>query len=82
MKVIDLNIGRCNTSMQEAVKVILNLLPSRETSSCPGHVLELGETYKELTLSVEGKDIHEALSLLGVKEGDVVKLTIDKQDND
>lgn len=45
-----------------------------------GKVLELGETYKDLTISVEGKELNEALHPLGVKDGDKVKVIIVKED--
>lgn len=41
-----------------------------------GNVLELGETYKDLTISVEGKELNEALQPLGAKEGDRVRMII------
>lgn len=41
-----------------------------------GRVLDLGETYKDLSLSVEGKELNEVLQPLGVKGGDQVKIVI------
>lgn len=45
-----------------------------------GKVVELGETYKELTISVEGKELNEALQPLEVKDGDTVRLIIIRED--
>lgn len=46
-----------------------------------GRVLELGETYKALSLSVESKELNEVLQPLGVKDGDKVRLVIIKEDS-
>lgn len=45
-----------------------------------GKVVELGGTYKDLTISVEGKELNEALQPLGVKDGDRVRVMIVKED--
>ena len=44
-----------------------------------GKVVELGETYKDLSISVGGKELNEVLQPLGVKDGDKVKVIIVKE---
>ena len=41
-----------------------------------GKVVNLADTYDDLTISVEGKELNEALQPLGVKDGDKVKVII------
>ena len=45
-----------------------------------GKVVNLAETYKDLTISVEGKELNEVLQPLGVEDGDKVKIIIIKED--
>lgn len=45
-----------------------------------GKVVKLADTYDDLTISVEGKELNEALQPLGVKDGDKVKIIIVKED--
>lgn len=81
-KVIGLNIHNLNGSMQMAVTTIMDALEEmlKDAAMVEGNVLELGETYKDLTISVEGKELNEALHPLGVKDGDKVKVIIVKED--
>lgn len=44
-----------------------------------GKAVELGETYKDLSISVGGKELNEVLQPLGVKDGDKVKVIIMKE---
>lgn len=77
-KVIGLNIHNLNGSMQMAVATIVDALEDMHKAAAmvEGNVLELGETYKDLTISVEGKELNEALQPLGAKEGDRVRMII------
>ena len=45
-----------------------------------GKVVELGETYKDLSISVKAKELNEVLQPLGLKDGDKVKIVIVKED--
>ena len=77
-KVIGLNIHNLNGSMQMAVATIMDVVEDmlKDAAMVEGNVLELGETYKDLTISVEGKELNEALQPLGVEDGDKVKIII------
>jgi hypothetical protein len=44
-----------------------------------GNVVEIGETYKDLTAYVDAKELNEVLQPLGVKDGDKVKIIIVKE---
>lgn len=44
-----------------------------------GNVVELGETYKDLSIFVGAKELNEVLQSLGVKDGDKVKVIIVKE---
>lgn len=92
LKVIDLNIDKLNESMQMAVRTLLQERTTYEEGFIAGlkwrkeqmlkeavvngKIVELGETYKDLTISVEGKELNEALQPLGAKEGDRVRMII------
>lgn len=45
-----------------------------------GTVVELGETYKDLSLSVSAKELNQVLLPLGLEDGDKVKIIIVKED--
>jgi hypothetical protein len=83
-KVIGLNIHNLNGSMQMAVATIMDVVEDmlKDAAMVEGNVLELGETYKDLTISVEGKELNEALQPLGVEDGDKVKIVIVKEDKE
>ena len=45
-----------------------------------GTVIELGETYKDLSLSVNAKELNQVLQPLGVGDGNKVKIIIVKEE--
>lgn len=97
LKIIDLNIDKLNGSMQMAVRTLLQDKTIYEQGftaglkwrqeqmlkeAVEGKVVELWETYKDLSVSVEGKELNEVLQPLGVKDGDKVKVIIVKEDKE
>lgn len=81
-KVIGLNIHNLNGSMQVAVATIMDAVEEmlKEAAMVEGKVVNLADTYFDLSVSVEGKELNEALQPLGVKDGDRVRVIIIKED--
>ena len=72
-----------DTTVRDVARHFANWQKEQELKDAvEGKVVELGETYKDLTISVEGKELNEALQPLGVKDGDRVRIIIIKEDKE
>jgi hypothetical protein len=81
-KVIGLNIHNLNGSMQMAVATIMDAVEEmlKAAAMVEGKVVNLADTYFDLSVSVVGKELNEALQPLGVKDGDRVRVIIIKEE--
>ena len=68
------------TEIQEAVNDFIAGAEWQKAKMMEGTVIELGETYKDLSLSVNAKELNQVLQPLGVGDGDKVKIIIVKEE--